>query len=92
MSSNESSGITLEDVELAIKILEKYLRHVERARSILARFSTYQRRSSDVIELAKWLMTQKKAEEQEENVEEELTEDEIKRFREVSRKYISNKQ
>ena len=87
-----SEGITLEDVELAIKILEKYLKHVERARSILARFTAYQRRSSDVMELAKWLMSQKKAEEQEADVEEELTEDEIKRFREVSRKYIANKQ
>jgi DNA replicative helicase MCM subunit Mcm2 (Cdc46/Mcm family) len=87
-----SEGITLEDVELAIKILEKYLKHVERARSILARFTAYQRRSSDVMELAKWLMSQKKAEEQEADVEEELTEDEIKRFREVSRKYIASKQ
>jgi DNA replicative helicase MCM subunit Mcm2 (Cdc46/Mcm family) len=92
MSSNESSGITLEDVELAIKILEKYLRHVERARSILARFSMYQRRSSDVIELAKWLMAQKKEEKEEEVEEPELSEEEIKRFREVARKYISNKQ
>ena len=87
-----TEGITLEDVELAIKILEKYLKHVERARSILARFTAYHRRSNDVLELAKILMTQKKIEEQEANVEEELTEDEIKRFREVSRKYIANKQ
>ena len=88
-----SEGITLEDVELAIKILEKYLKHVERARSILARFTAYQRRSSDVMELAKWLMSQKKAEEQEADVEEpELSEEEIKRFREVSRKYIASKQ
>ena len=87
-----SEGITLEDVELAIKILEKYLKHVERARSILARFTAYQRRSNDVLELAKVLMSQKKEEKEEEVEEPELSEEEIKRFREVSRKYIASKQ
>jgi hypothetical protein len=87
-----TEGITLEDVELAIKILEKYLKHVERARSILARFTAYHRRSNDVLELARILMAQKKAEEQEVEESGELTEDEIKRFREISRKYITNKQ
>jgi len=86
--------ITLEDVDIAIKILNEFLKQARRAESTLKRFQAYIGRSGGSMPLSmerfvqmafETIQAQKQAqlETTQEPIEEELTEEELKKIREI---------
>jgi len=98
MAKEEIDEITLEDVELAIRILETFIRKVERARRVLRKFhkiAGYGRRS-ELMELAEIIgvrLAEKRISrrEHEEPLETELSEEDLERFKKLKEK-IEKKQ
>jgi hypothetical protein len=84
--------ITLEDVEIAIKILEEFLRRIEKSRRVLMKLGRYAgvgtggpRDLLGQIMVMSMQQAQKKAEAtSEESFEEELTEEELNRLRKIA--------
>jgi len=89
--------ITLEDVETAIKILQLYLRHTHKARSILRQLGAFSGRATsfpfsfeDIVRMSVQETMAKKGVKVEEVVEkEELTQEELERIRGIARKLQS---
>ncbi|RLG74361.1 MAG: hypothetical protein DRO23_07055 [Thermoprotei archaeon] len=93
MGRKSLDEITLEDVELAIKILEEFLRRVNKAKITLRRVYSIvgARRGQDamVFELARDIVLHRrsrKVEVEAEIEEPEITEEDIERFRKVKEK------
>jgi len=98
VSTKREEELTLEDVELAIKILETFIRRVEKARSVLRRFSSlygeyrYHGSMEDFIKMAmEMTMAQKKAEEAVGEVQPTLTEEERQRLEKLKQKLAENR-
>ena len=90
----EAQEITLKDVEIAIKIIEKWLKMQRKTEYILGKLSRYaKRRSLSEKELFfEFVRSQFPQEERElEVTEEELSEEELKRFREYAEKLKKEK-
>ena len=86
--------ITLEDVDTAIKILNEFLKQARRAESTLKRFQAYMGRSGGSMPMSmesffrmafESIQAQKQAqlETTQEPISEELTEEELKKIREI---------
>lgn len=84
--------ITLEDVELAIRVIEKWLREQERARATLRRLVRYMTSSSrpedKLLEIVLQQTLARRAEEEGEEVEAELTPEELERLRQKARELL----
>lgn len=84
-------SITLEDVEIAIKILRKFIEQYQQAQMIFRRLGTLSgvsrfrgSRPEDFIKMAFEMTQRQKTGEVE--IEEELTEEELERIREIKEK------
>jgi len=98
VSTKKEEELTLEDVELAIKILETFIRRVEKARSVLRRFSSlygeyrYHGSMEDFIRMAMEMVTvQKKGGETVEEIQPSLTEEERQRLEKLKQKLAENR-
>jgi len=98
VSVKKEEELTLEDVELAIKILETFIRRVERARSVLRRLGSlygeykYHGSMEDFIKMAmEMTMTQKKGAEAVEEIRPTLTEEEKQRLEKLKQKLAENR-
>ena len=86
--------ITLDDVELAIKILEEFMREYQKAQRIMRRFNTFMRHTSGRLEerIAEMILRQQQQPMVEEELDTGLTEEEIKRIDELKKKLLGSKQ
>ena len=88
----EIKDITLEDVDLAIRILEAFIRKVEKAKYVLRRvqrFVGYSRRNEimSLAELFTMRIAESRARKHEEYPEEtEITEEDLEKFRKLKEK------
>jgi len=87
----ETDSITLEDVEIAIKVLETFLRKMKRAEILLSRVRRYQTgymryptSFEDFINIALQMQKSKRTEEEVETTE--LTKEELERLRKIKEK------
>lgn len=101
MASGESMDkrITIEDVEIAIKIIEAYLKNVRKAQLMLSRITrlagtgsptsrmTMPHSFDDFIRIALQMQKEKESEVSEEIETRELTDEELKRIREIAKKF-----
>jgi len=88
----KSDEITLDDVELAIRILEIFMEKYRRAERVLSRLGVYQSRARSLEERIAEMVLQKQQEESQLiniNAEEELTEEEKQRIEELKKRYLS---
>jgi hypothetical protein len=90
---NNTDKITIDDVILALKILKQFRELYQRVESELRRIGLYQSyRSGDpVLELAKMMMSRSRQQEEEEEVSEEISEEELEKFRKLRDKYLKEK-
>lgn len=86
--------ITLEDVELAIKILEEFMREYQKAQRILRRYNAFMRHTSGRLEerIAEMILRQQQQPMAEEELDTGLTDEEIKRIDELKKKLLGSKQ
>jgi len=98
VSTKKEEELTLEDVELAIKILETFIKRVERARSVLRRFSSlygeyrYHGSMEDFIKMAmEMTMKQGRGAEAIEEIQPTLTEEERQRLERLKQKLTENR-
>ncbi|MEM3454689.1 MAG: hypothetical protein QXS21_05950 [Thermoproteota archaeon] len=90
--SEEKFDVTVEDVEIAVKIIERYLKTVSRAKQALMSIQRYIGSSSYTSErdlIARMVMEQMrfKTSETVKESEPELTQEEIERFKRVAEKF-----
>ena len=84
--------ITLDDVELAIRILEMFMEKYKRAERVLSRLESYQPRGRSLEERIAEMVLQKQQLESQFNTintVEELTEEEKQRIEELKKRYLS---
>jgi len=98
VSIKREEELTLEDVELAIKILETFIRRVERARTVLRRLGSlygeyrYSGSMEDFIRMAmEMVSSQKKGGEAVEEIQPSLTEEEKQRLEKLKQKLAENR-
>jgi len=77
--------ITLDDVLIAIKVLERFMRYAEHARRLTARIAPHAYSDPRLALLEKMIVAQRRGAE-EEAEEEELTEEDIERLRRIASK------
>jgi len=92
----KKTELTLEDVETAIAILKIFLQRMAEAESLLMRLARYRTQTSsvmktsygmeDIIQMALEMERRKKGEEKEETKPEELSEEDIAKYKEVLRR------
>lgn len=85
--------ITIDDVILALKILKQFRELYQRVESELRRIGMYHSyRSGDpVLELAKMMMSKGKQQQEEEEIREEISEEDLEKFRKLRDKYLKEK-
>jgi len=90
---DNTDKITIDDVILALKILKQFRELYQKVESELRRIGLYQSyRSSDpVLELAKMMMSKSKPQETEEETIEEISEEDLEKFRKLRDKYLKEK-
>jgi len=90
---DNTDKITIDDVILALKILKQFRELYQRVESELRRIGLYQSyRSGDpVLELAKMMMSKSKPQETEEETIEEISEEDLEKFRKLRDKYLKEK-
>ncbi len=85
--------ITLEDVEIAVRVIEKWLREQERARATLRRLARYvttsNRPEDKLVDLVLQQTLSKRAEEEGEEIEQELTQEELEILRQKARELLN---
>lgn len=89
----DETRITLEDVEIAVRVIEKWLREQERARATLRRLARYvttsNRPEDKLVDLVLQQTLSKRAEEEGEEIEQELTQEELEILRQKARELLN---
>jgi len=96
--NEDFSNITFEDVELAIKILEKYITLSRRAESMLRKFRSYQSRTispmgfsfEDFVNIAMAMKQRETAITEEKEEDLSFTQDEIERMKKIKEKLMKS--
>jgi DNA replicative helicase MCM subunit Mcm2 (Cdc46/Mcm family) len=87
--SGEEVKITIEDVKIAFKIINKFLEQIEEFERLASRLKRYGGRLDEKSMLMKMFMQQMTGKQiSEEKEEEELTPEEIDRLKKVAEKYV----
>lgn len=90
---DNTNEITIDDVILALKIIKRFRELYQKVESEIRRIGLYQSyRSHDpVLELAKLMMSKSKQQQEEEEISEEISEEELEKFRKLKDRYLKVK-
>jgi len=87
--SGEEVKITIEDVKIAFKIINKFLEQIDEFERLASRLKRYGSRLDEKSMLMKMFMQQMTGKQiSEEKEEEELTPEEVNRLKKVAEKYV----